>query len=55
MVDDSIFGKPDLWITEELSPVTKPPYEKDVLEELFFSNYSTEYVPGFHKMAQKPK
>jgi hypothetical protein len=33
MGDDSIFGKPDLQIPEELFPITKPINEEDVPEE----------------------
>jgi hypothetical protein len=45
MADDSIFRKPDLRISEELSPITKPLYKEDVLEELNLSNYSSEDIP----------
>jgi hypothetical protein len=55
MADDSIFGKPDLRISEELSHITKPLYEEYVPEQLNLATIPLRIFPDYSLSATATK
>ena len=45
-VEDSIFNKPTLEISDDLSPVSSPVFDDEVPENLSLTLYKTEKIPG---------
>ena len=45
-MEDSIFYKPMLDISEELNAISNPVFENEVPENLTLSLYKTENIPG---------
>ena len=45
-MEDSIFDKPTLEISDELSPVSRPVFDDEVPENLTLSLYKTNKIPG---------
>ena len=45
-IEDSIFDKPTLKISEELSTISSPVFDDKIPENLSLSLYKTEKIPG---------
>src|SRR6202167_4389312 len=45
-MEDSIFNKPTLEISNDLSPVSRPVFDDEVPENLNVSLYKTDKIPG---------
>src|ERR1700677_2539662 len=45
-MEDSIFDKPTLEISEELSAISKPVFDSEVPEHLSLCLYKTDKIPG---------
>ena len=45
LLEDSIFGKPALEISDELNPISSPVFEDEVPENMNLSLYKTEKIP----------
>ena len=55
LMGNSIFGVPKLELSEELSAVSKPVYEDELLETLHITPYHSDIIPGsfaFHHVNQ---
>ena len=55
LMGNSIFGIPKLELSEELSAVSKPVYEDELLENLHIAPYHSNIIPGsftFHHVNQ---
>ena len=46
LTGNSIFGIPKLELSEELSAISKPIYEDELLETLHIAPYHSDIIPG---------